>query len=631
MAFSFLNLSGFFLALGIPLLMLAYLKQDRQKKLFVSSTILLSKLTNKRSTKRKLKLPFRFFVELLALLFLVMALANPIFKEEKTKIAIIVDNSLSMSAGSNTSRLEASKKELTELLPDFSSKFSFTVYQTSPTLKLIGENLSRDQTEEKIEKIKLSESEDNLSQAVQKILSETEFLKLLVLSDKKIAESEILLSKTEIVNLDSFRSTQNISIAEIKLEKIDGKQILNITSVLSGREPVEIEAKVFADTLNNKTLIGSDQLRIFPDKAATIPFSLPTNALGAIAYQVEISAVDSGFDDAIAKDNRGWIGPSAQATNQILVVSPELTPSVLGLNKITNNKFRGISPTEFSKLSTENLAEYSLVIFHKSAPAKKIKNPVLLILPPGNNAYLQILPDVTPGKITSWEEGHPLLSYLKISLLTLSNALVFTEEPWTANIIKAENGPVFVAGEQSGKRVTGIGFEILPYEGANSPLLSVLTLNSINWLSNQGNVSGTMKTGSIYALPENFNWQIVKPNNEILSLDSTDSTALELDSAGIYLLSGTSLADDSLADSSLANGSKQNKVLVANAFLPEESATFKQQAISISRENTKTKGLENQNAPLWQIFIALCIIALIIDVFLKTEASKNLMSSVKLN
>jgi hypothetical protein len=620
MAFSFLNLSGFFLALGLPLLMLAYLKQDRQTKLFVSSTILLSKLTNKRASKRKLKLPFRFFVELLALLFLVLALANPIFKEEKTKIAIVVDNSLSMTAGGAASRLSASKRELAELLPDFSSKFSYTVYQTSPSLKLVGENLSSNQTEEKIEKIEASSSEDNLSQAVQKILSGADYLKLLVLSDKRIAESDLLLSKTEITNLDSFKIAQNVSIAEIKLENVDGQQTINVTSVLSGSEPVEIEVKIYEDNLSKKTLISSEQLKLFPDKAGTIFFPLPTNALGAIAYKIELSPLDSGFVDAIAKDNRGWLSPSAQTSNQVLVVSPELTPSVLGLNKITNTKFRGISPTEFSKLSSEDLSDYSLVIFHKSAPAEKLKNPIFLIIPPSNNAYLQIRSDVAPGKITSWEEGHPLLSYLKIPLLTLSNSLVFAEKPWTENIIKAENGAVFVAGEQNGMRVAGVGFEILPYEGKGSPLLSVLTLNSINWLTNKKDVSGTMKTGSLYALPEDFSWQVIKPNNEVETFADTTPSMLELDEAGIYLLSGTNVG----------SGKKQNKVITANAFLPEESATYKQQAINLSREETKSASSENQDSPLWQILIALCMIALIIDLFLKVSGAKTLTGSVNL-
>jgi hypothetical protein len=50
-------------------------------------------------------------------------------------------------------------------------------------------------------------------------------------------------------------------------------------------------------------------------------------------------------------------------------------------------------------------------------------------------------------------------------------------------VVTTNAGPVLVAGEHNQKRVAAVGGELFPFEGRKRPLLSILTLNLLKWIS----------------------------------------------------------------------------------------------------------------------------------------------------
>ena len=98
--------------------------------------------------------------------------------------------------------------------------------------------------------------------------------------------------------------------------------------------------------------------------------------------------------------------------------------------------------------------------------------------------------------ITGWAESHPLARYLNLPALKITTAEPLLAAPGMEAIIRSTAGNLLAAGELNGQRMVASGIELLPYEGAASPLISVLTLNIFDWLSASGLASGYRAAGS---------------------------------------------------------------------------------------------------------------------------------------
>ncbi len=92
--------------------------------------------------------------------------------------------------------------------------------------------------------------------------------------------------------------------------------------------------------------------------------------------------------------------------------------------------------------------------------------------------------------ITGWKESHALVRYLNLPALRIANLHPLLSYAGAEEIIRSTAGTVMAAGELQGRRMVGVGIELLPYEGSASPLLSVLTLNILDWISSSGLAAG---------------------------------------------------------------------------------------------------------------------------------------------
>ena len=91
-------LLGGAVALLSPLLVLAYLRQDRARRKVVSSVLILKEIAARPRRRRRFVPPPRFFFELLCLLLLALAATLPARRDERERVAVVVDTSLSMRA-----------------------------------------------------------------------------------------------------------------------------------------------------------------------------------------------------------------------------------------------------------------------------------------------------------------------------------------------------------------------------------------------------------------------------------------------------------------------------------------------------------------------------------------------------
>ena len=95
----FLNPTALLGFLALPLLLIPYLTKTRPRRLTFSSLILFTQsgTPTSRGPWGRIHLPPVFFLQLLLLTLLILALSEPVFSVRPTRIAIVLDNSASMS------------------------------------------------------------------------------------------------------------------------------------------------------------------------------------------------------------------------------------------------------------------------------------------------------------------------------------------------------------------------------------------------------------------------------------------------------------------------------------------------------------------------------------------------------
>lgn len=165
--------------LAVPIV-IHFFNIRRYKKVYFSNTQLLKNIIQESQVKRKLKEYLILIERLLGVLFLVLAFAQPVMKNEKNtglitqknhEVVIYVDNSFSMeNIGNQTSLFEAALNKAREIILSFSRSTKYIILTNDADIE--SEKIrSQQEALERLSKIKISSSSIPLSVIVKKIQS----------------------------------------------------------------------------------------------------------------------------------------------------------------------------------------------------------------------------------------------------------------------------------------------------------------------------------------------------------------------------------------------------------------------------------------------------------------------------
>jgi len=158
-----------------PLLIFAYLRRQSRRWQTVSSVLILERLPLRRTLRRRFKPPLRFFVEFAALLALVLAAAGPSCKRQGERVAVLLDNSLSMRAKSiegevESSRFEEAKRAVKKWTALQSGRSKYSLFAAAPKLRAVGqEDLDRSGLLAALDQAESSITADTLEGAVKEL------------------------------------------------------------------------------------------------------------------------------------------------------------------------------------------------------------------------------------------------------------------------------------------------------------------------------------------------------------------------------------------------------------------------------------------------------------------------------
>ncbi len=546
--------------LSIGLIFYSYKNRKSATSKILPSLFFLKQLAPKAPKSRKRKLPFRFFLELLfiSIISSILLLANDLSNQKKYRL--ILDVSQSMEAETNgSSRFKLAKADLLHFISTQDSSTQY-YFETTPSNKQTNDLLNRSELEQIINETQTIPLPDEFSSLGE---LETTFDESIVFTDKKISGSSL----TQKRNYHSPES--NLALISVKTPSRKDLKYLNVHYFFSGSGSNSFDLSI-KELSSNKT-IHKEKVEVLSPGRGNVSIQLNDNLSKNSYYQINIS--DSLQIDSIKTDNKIFLSPTEEESQDILLISPNNTGSynLNSIKALVSGPAKLISEEEYQALSKDIKEASPLQVFYKTPMPKDILAPTLIILPSTNSSLLDIKGIIPSPQISSWNESSQITRYISFENLKLLSAISFKEAFWGNPIIRVNGSVSLIEGQINGFPVIASGIELLPFEGKDSPSASILMLNILKKLD------GTNKQDTA----------------EPLSLNAGD-TAIELLSKKPYTLSQSLPSGIYEINRSSEQNKNQKHIEISNDFNLEESdtRTLNEEIVTIKKGISKPKIFE---------------------------------------
>jgi Aerotolerance regulator N-terminal len=474
----FLNPTALLGLLALPLLLVPYLIRRKPRRLVFSSLLLFMEAGVQASRRwGRIHLPPIFFLQLLLLALLILALSEPVFSVRPTNIAIVLDNSASMQAlEDGKTRLSLAKESATSVIGELGAGGTVDLYVTTPRLTRVRAT-PLDPVEAKaavsaITGFDLGDPSIDYDNVLSQLARERKYERVYLVTDHP-ARGQTATARVITIG----RAQHNLAVTGFEIHR---------ASLVNAR--LEASAKIanFSDKdekirvvlKGSGTTLASRELTVSADKTASVSFE---GFAEQPSYEVAIEA-----RDALPLDNHRFAVAPASRQLQILAVTPR-PQAMMSLKSIPGISVDVLSPGEYEKSERSG---YGLEIFHFSAPAVPPQNPALFILPPESHSLAKSGAPISNAAVSGWREPHTLTRYINFSLFRPTYARPLKPQSAGDVVIESPNGALAFATERQGIRYLTLGFDPLPFLGRENLPMSIFTLNFIDWFFESGGSSG---------------------------------------------------------------------------------------------------------------------------------------------
>ena len=519
----FLNPAALFGLLALPLLLIPYLVRKKPRRLVFSSLLLFIEGGAQASGRPlgRIHVPPIFFLQLLLLALLILALSEPVFSVRPTHVAIILDNSASMQAlEDGRTRLALAQEKIGDMIAELGVGGKVDLYLTTPSLaKIETEPLTPGQALSLVKNIKAYDLGDppiDYDRVLSQLARERDYERVYLFTDHPAGGQT---AAARVISVG--RPQANLAVTAFDVNRATllnaRMQASAVVANFSGKdEKTKITLKADGATL------ASRELAVPASRTATAIFE---DVAERPSYEVEIEA-----RDALALDNRRFAVAPRSRNLRILAVTPR-PQAAASLKAIQGVTIDVISPAEYAKFER---AGYGLEIFHFSAPAQLPKNPALFILPPESSSWVNLGAPISNVQVSSWREPHMLTRYVNFSLFRPTYARPLKPQSTGQVVIESPAGPLAFAVERPDARYLILGFDPLPYLGRDNLPMSIFTLNFLDWFFASGG-SRSQATGEPISLTAvQPGDSLVMPAGEKIALRSAPGSFAATFHQGIY-------------------------------------------------------------------------------------------------
>ena len=486
----FLNPAALYGLFALPLLLIPYLVRRKPRRVIFSSLLLFIEHGSEATAKPwgSLRLPPVFFLQLLLLVLLILALAQPVFSVRLSNIAIVMDNSASMQAREDgTTRVALARDQARRVLGDLGANGKVDIFTIVPQLEKANKApLSASDAIALLaglEAYDLADGPADYGDLLRQLAEDHKYERVYFVTDRPVRGQS---GAVRVLTVGKPRDNLALSAFTVSPSSLANRRLEAVVEVAnySARDQ-RVRVAVLGD--GAETALANRDLRVPAGQTASASFQ------GLSEKRYYIAEIDG--NDALSLDNRQFAIAANARSLKILAISPR--PQALNsLRAIPGVTLTIVAPEDYQQTDRSS---FGLEIFHYAALASLPLNPSLLILPPDSNPIVKLGNPITGPVASGWRESHPLSRYLNFALFRPTYARPII--PLTAGeaIIETVQGPLAFTVERQGNRHLVLGFDPFPYLGRENLPMSIFTLNLLEWFTSVSGGKGRA-TGEPVAL-----------------------------------------------------------------------------------------------------------------------------------
>ncbi len=466
---SFLNPAALWFALIVVPIIIFYLLKIRRKEVEISSTLLWRMALRDQQANapwQKLKRNLLLLLQLIVLGMMVLAVARlafPLASVASGSVVLLIDGSASMFATDESpDRFSSAVRIAGDLLRETgaSASASAILVTHQPRVLFTGET-------DRNEALRiLAEAEAGLGEgdwaAAFSLASglvfdadQPEQTTYIILSDGGLPEKDLPPLPGETQYIPIGRDQDNLAVTALAARVLPGRDTAELFVRVTNYGNSERAARLSISKGNEAIL--NEQMRLLAgDSAQFVVENLPVEDAVFIARLSNIQA-DLPLDDLPIDDSAYavLVPPSAR---RVLLVSPGNLFLERLLLLFPNLNASKTQPDETGDVHLGS-ESFDLFIFDGVLPADELpEGQLLLIHPPENDLVVVSGEIVSPTR--SRTTDHPLAQFIDWTDVNVFKTKRLAVPPWFAPLVTAEETPLVLVGEQAGRRIAVVGFDL---------------------------------------------------------------------------------------------------------------------------------------------------------------------------
>ncbi len=483
------------LLLAIPIAICYFLKV-RPRRVSVPSVILWEEVFDQRRPRaiwRRLRHIVSLLLQLLFLLLVGLALANPLFSwqlERTRTIVVIVDNSASMSATDvPPSRLETAKSRANELINGLREQENMAIISAVQPRVEIGLNDHPRLLSRSVDQIRATDAPAHLEDAMalaRRLVEGKDNGQIILFTDQmpsNVASSNSDNVPTQIVTIGS--KADNVAITQFHVRRnLDDRLAFQVLIAVNnfGDSPADVELEI---ALGDQ-LLDVLPLRLEPDQPWQSVLEYTSADGGTITATIDHA-------DALACDNQAFAQLIPRLPQPVILVSPGdffLENVLASVPQVVIDR-RAEVPT--------TIPDGAILVVHRTALDQFPEGNVFCIDPTTDSEVWSLGAGISNPVISRTDESSPLMSHLQLENMLLPGARELTiSEPHQVLVQTVDGSSVYTALSRSMSRVlvlsTNLQLGDLPLRTA----FPILMNNAVSWFQGEGGeLQPSISTGQV--------------------------------------------------------------------------------------------------------------------------------------
>lgn len=469
---SFLSPLALLWLVSIPVLLWIWRFAATHRQISIPSLVPFEHLLRRPPRRRtRLLVNTLFWLQLAALILLVLALVQPVIVQPRPKtILAVLDTSASMSGRlRGPSRFELAKRQLARRIARKAPQDQYFIVSTAPVTAVTpepsGESARLGQV---VDAVRVGEMTGNVATAVQigQALLGGKADEILVVTDEarpsNVPEGVGFLTVGEplanaaIVGLESQRPLCGIAAPHL---------VVTVENFSAASSRIQLTVRQ-----DGRPLADPVSTELTPHERSSIPLAIPETFEGWLEVVLEAP------EDALAVDNRAQILIQSSSTLPVAVVS-EHPP----FRRVIGEWLSACEALAWTEGPPSDAEAEHLVVTDSEPAADGRAVGVLRLLPSRTSqgaafAHWVVAGDHAIGAYLPSVE--PVVASLPAALKTAPAG-----EPVLWGLVKGRRVPIVLAGEDAGRRT--VSFSIDPVASPSSIPVLVTFFNSLRWLMGQ--------------------------------------------------------------------------------------------------------------------------------------------------